>query len=62
MAFIKGTFTFIKSLKEKAKEIGGETVILTLWPHPRIVLYVQKDIKLLNTLEEKTNFLETDRD
>ncbi len=41
-------------LKEIAKEKNGESVVLTLWPHPRIVL--DKDIeslRLLNNIEEK---------
>lgn len=53
----KGHLHLIKSLKDKAKDIDGETVILTMWPHPRIVLYGQKDIKLLNTLDEKAELL-----
>ena len=41
-------------LKDIAKEKNGESVVLTLWPHPRIVL--DKDIeslRLLNNIEEK---------
>ena len=46
-------------LKEKALQHGGESVVVTLWPHPRIVL--QKDLQefnLLHTLEEKIRQLE----
>ena len=41
-------------LRSSARQHGGETVVVTLWPHPRIVL--QKDLhnfKLLHTREEK---------
>ena len=41
-------------LKEEAASHGGESVVVTLWPHPRIVL--NKDLqkfKLLHTKEEK---------
>jgi riboflavin kinase/FMN adenylyltransferase len=49
----------IEKLKERARQLDGETVVLTLWPHPRIVLNQQDDhFKLLNTLEEKKYLLE----
>ncbi len=44
----------LERLKEIAKEKNGESVVLTLWPHPRIVL--DKDVeslRLLNNIEEK---------
>lgn len=45
-------------LKEIAKEKNGESVVLTLWPHPRLVL--NKDVeslRLLNNIEEKKHLL-----
>ena len=49
----------IKKLRETADVLFGESTIITLWPHPRIVLNGEKDqIKLLNTLEEKIERLE----
>jgi len=49
----------IQSLKEEAKVLGGETVIFTFWPHPRMVLFPESnDLKLLNTLEEKIELFE----
>ena len=49
----------IHVLKEMAKEISGESVIITLWPHPRIVLDPENaSIQLINTLEEKIIKLE----
>jgi len=44
----------LEKLKEQAREHGGESVVVTLWPHPRIVL--NKDVqefKLLHSREEK---------
>jgi riboflavin kinase / FMN adenylyltransferase len=41
-------------LKNQAEVHGGETVVVTLWPHPRIVLNKElHDFKLLHTREEK---------
>jgi len=49
----------INQLKEEAKAIGGETVIITFHPHPRkIISSVPGDIKLLTTLDEKIILLE----
>ena len=54
----KGHRQVIQLLKEKANEINGETVIATLWPHPRMVLYPDKELKLLTTFNEKIKLLE----
>lgn len=41
-------------LKERARETGGETVVVTFWPHPRFVLHPEDNsLKLLSTFEEK---------
>ncbi len=41
-------------LKNQARAHGGETVVVTFWPHPRIVLNKElHDFKLLHTKEEK---------
>ncbi len=48
----------ISRLKEVAEKTNGETVLLTFWPHPRLVLYPEETtLKLLNTFEEKTELL-----
>ncbi len=50
----------VKRLNSIAKDICGESVVVTFNPHPRIILYPdQKDLKLINTLEEKTMLLES---
>jgi riboflavin kinase/FMN adenylyltransferase len=49
----------IRVLAKKAKEIGGETALLTFNPHPRVVLHPNNHrLKLLNTLDEKIRLLD----
>src|SRR5688572_148139 len=47
----------LSRLHEIAERTEGETVVITFWPHPRLVLYPDADIKLLNTFEEKADLL-----
>ena len=45
-------------LRELAQETGGETVVVTFWPHPRMVLRPDEPpIQLLTTFEEKLALL-----
>lgn len=45
-------------LREIATRCGGETVVITFWPHPRLVLHPEDEsLKLLNTFEEKADLL-----
>ncbi|MBI2280112.1 MAG: bifunctional riboflavin kinase/FAD synthetase [Bacteroidetes bacterium] len=49
----------IDKVVQSAKKIDGESVILTFFPHPRMVLYPEgNDLKLLNTIEEKIELLQ----
>ncbi len=49
----------ISRIKELAAETGGETVILTFFPHPRMILHPEDEsIKLINTINEKAELLE----
>ena len=49
----------VARLKEVAHQIQGESVIITFFPHPRLVLFPEdNDLKLINTLEEKIELLE----
>jgi riboflavin kinase/FMN adenylyltransferase len=49
----------IKNLREEAKTINGETVIITFHPHPRkVVSSAILGIRLINTLDEKIELLE----
>lgn len=51
--------TIIEKLKQNANELSGESTIITLWPHPRIILQKDKNpVQLLNTLDEKISRLE----
>ena len=48
----------LSRLTEVAANTKGETVVLTFWPHPRLVLHPEDNsLKLLNTFEEKAELL-----
>ena len=48
----------IKRLCELAKSTGGESVILTFFPHPRLIIDPEnQDLKMINTIEEKAEIL-----
>lgn len=51
----------LSRLKELAIESGGESVVITFYPHPRKVLYPEttgKDLLMINTRKEKIHLLE----
>jgi riboflavin kinase/FMN adenylyltransferase len=48
----------IEKLIQETKSAECESLILTFFPHPRMVLYETSSIKLLNTINEKTRLLE----
>jgi riboflavin kinase/FMN adenylyltransferase len=53
-----GHQTILGRLKEISNKVGGETVVITFWPHPRLVLKPEeKALQLLNTFEEKAELL-----
>jgi len=55
----RGHREILKIMATKASETDGETVLLTFWPHPRMVLQPDDDsLRLLNTIQEKTELLE----
>jgi len=48
----------LSRLTEIARKTTGETVVITFWPHPRLVLYPDDtQLRLLNTFEEKAELL-----
>lgn len=48
----------LKRIREIARSIQGETVLITFWPHPRLVLHPHNhQLRLLSTFEEKANLL-----
>ncbi len=50
----------LSRLQETAIKNNGETVVITYWPHPRLVLHPEDtSLKLLNTFEEKAERLKT---
>ncbi|MFB0498535.1 riboflavin kinase/FMN adenylyltransferase [Mucilaginibacter sp. OAE612] len=49
----------ISGIKELAESTGGETVILTFFPHPRMILHPEDEsLKLITTIAEKAELLE----
>lgn len=49
----------ISRLKEIAQQKEGESVLLTFFPHPRMVIFPENnELKLINTLDEKIELLE----
>jgi riboflavin kinase/FMN adenylyltransferase len=54
----KGHFLLLLQLVKKAKEVEGESVVLTFWPHPRMVLGQDPEtLRFLTTLDEKTRLI-----
>ncbi len=47
----------IQRLNNRAKDIDGESLIVTFHPHPRIVVQTEPNIQLLNTIDEKIELL-----
>jgi riboflavin kinase/FMN adenylyltransferase len=49
----------LKRVTEIARAHHGESVIITYWPHPRLVLNKNPDfLKLINTIDEKETILD----
>jgi len=54
-----GHRTILKRLNEIAGRSGGQSVVITFHPHPRLVLHPEDaSLRLLNSLEEKIRLLE----
>jgi riboflavin kinase/FMN adenylyltransferase len=54
-----GHQAIIQRINEIAKEVEGESVVLTFDPHPRLVLQPDhKDLKLISTISEKIELFE----
>ena len=47
----------ISQLAGYAKEVGGESVVLTFWPHPAAVLHPETQFPVLSTLGEKKQLM-----
>ena len=48
----------LKNMVNRAKELGGESVVVTFYPHPRQVLSHDSGIRFISTQEEKIRHLE----
>ncbi|UOE50142.1 bifunctional riboflavin kinase/FAD synthetase [Mucilaginibacter sp. SMC90] len=49
----------ISGIKELAESTGGETVILTFFPHPRMILHPEDEsLKLITTIAEKAELMD----
>lgn len=48
----------IEKLIQETKNSNCESLILTFFPHPRMILHKKSPIKLLNTISEKSTLLE----
>lgn len=54
-----GHQAILKDMVKTAKEIGGETVVITFFPHPRQVLNINAaNLRFITTQEEKLKLLE----
>lgn len=53
-----GHSKILERLINNAENLDLQSAVLTFFPHPRMVLQKDADIKLLNTLEEKKQILE----
>jgi len=54
-----GHVEILRRIRKLATVYKGESVVITLWPHPRFVLQPENtDLKLLTSLEEKISLIE----
>jgi len=49
----QGHQKIIAALKQEARRINGETIIITFHPHPRKIVQPSEPLQLINTLDEK---------
>ncbi len=54
----QGHRKILTHLQNIAKKTGGETTVLTFWPHPRKILYPHNNLELLNSLNEKKELID----
>ncbi|MBK7104118.1 MAG: bifunctional riboflavin kinase/FAD synthetase [Ignavibacteriae bacterium] len=53
-----GHLKIIENLKKKAKELNLKSVVITFYPHPRVVLGEGNEVKLLTPIDEKIKLFE----
>jgi riboflavin kinase/FMN adenylyltransferase len=49
----------VQQVNTLAEKNGFESTVLTLFPHPRMVLFGDESIKLLNTIDERVEILKS---
>ncbi len=55
----RGHIEILNRIKELAVSYGGESVVVTLWPHPRFVLQPENnELRLLASLDEKIELID----
>lgn len=55
----QGHRQIIARIEELARQTGGETVILTFFPHPRMIIHPEdQSLKLISTIDERAALLE----
>ncbi|MBO7460724.1 MAG: bifunctional riboflavin kinase/FAD synthetase [Bacteroidales bacterium] len=54
----RGHQEILRNMVNRAKELGGESVVVTFYPHPRQVLSHDSGIRFISTQEEKIRHLE----
>lgn len=54
----KGHQAILKKLVEQSKKLNLESLVLTFFPHPRLIVSKNEEIKLLNTINERIDLLE----
>jgi riboflavin kinase/FMN adenylyltransferase len=53
-----GHVEILRRIKKLARDYQGESVVITLWPHPRFVLQPDnKELRLLTSLDEKIELI-----
>ena len=55
----RGHQEILRNMVNRAHELGGESVVVTFYPHPRQVISHDSDIRFISTQEEKIRLLET---
>ncbi len=55
----QGHQAILKKMVHDAKEVGGETVVITFYPHPRLVLHIDSaNLKLISHQQKKIERIE----
>ena len=53
----EGHETILKEVVKHAKEVNGESILITFEPHPRKLLFPDQPLKLLTPLQQKLEYI-----